>query len=61
MAPAYRMSNRAIWNVRQRHEWLRKPLKNKRLKRRQRLRIGLEQALERKRGAAPAPETGSEG
>jgi hypothetical protein len=55
------MSNRAIWNVRQRHEWLRKPLKNKRLKRRQRLRIGLEQALERKRGVAPAPETRSEG
>ena len=60
MAAPYRMSNRAIWNVRQRHEWLRKPLKHKRLKRRQRLRIGLEQALERKRGLAPVPET-SEG
>jgi hypothetical protein len=54
------MSNRAIWNVRQRHEWLRTPLKGKRLKRRQRLRIGLEQALERKRGAEPAPEPTSE-
>ena len=43
------MSNRAIWNVRQRHEWLAKPTKTKRLKRRKRLRIGLEQALERKR------------
>lgn len=42
------MSNRAIWNVRLRHEWLRKPLKAKHLKRRKRLRIGLEQALERK-------------
>jgi hypothetical protein len=42
------MSNRAIWNVRQRHEWLRKPLKGARLKRRKRWRIGLEQALERK-------------
>jgi hypothetical protein len=44
------MANRAIWNVRQRHEWLGSPLKKKRLKRRKRLRIGLEQALERKRG-----------
>ncbi len=43
------MSNRAIWNVRERHEWLSKPAKGKRLKRRKRVRIGLEQALERKR------------
>lgn len=43
------MSNRAIWNVRERHEWLSTPLKGKQLKRRKRLRIGLEQALERKR------------
>lgn len=54
------MSNRAIWNVRQRHEWLSTPLKKKRLSRRKRLRIGLEQALERKRAAeqpaADAPE-----
>jgi hypothetical protein len=49
------MSNRAIWNVRQRHEWLRTPAKKRRLKRRQRMRIGLEQALERKAGAEPAP------
>lgn len=50
------MANRAIWNVRQRHEWLSTPLKKKRLTRRKRLRIGLEQALERKRAkAAPAP------
>jgi hypothetical protein len=42
------MSNRAIWNVRLRHEWLRKPLKPKKLKRRKRWRIGLEQALQRK-------------
>ena len=46
------MSNRAIWNVRQRHEWLREPLRGKKLKRRKRLRIGLEQALERKRAKA---------
>lgn len=48
------MANRAIWNVRQRHEWLGSELKKKRLKRRKRLRIGLEQALERKRGKAEA-------
>ena len=46
------MSNRAIWNVRQRHEWLASPIKGKRLKRRKRLRIGLEQALEHKRAKA---------
>jgi hypothetical protein len=46
------MSNRAIWNVRLRHVWLATPLKGKRLKRRQRLRIGLEEALLRKAKAA---------
>lgn len=51
------MSNRAIWNVRQRHEWLREPLRGKKLKRRKRLRIGLEQALERKRAQAGPQET----
>jgi hypothetical protein len=52
------MANRAIWNVRQRHEWLRGQLKKKHLKKRKRLRIGLEQALERKREAeAGAAET----
>ena len=57
------MSNRAIWNVRLRHVWLATPLKGKRLKRRQRLRIGLEDALIRKgknAAAEPtAPETSS--
>jgi hypothetical protein len=48
------MSNRAIWNVRKRHEWLQGDLKKKHLKRRKRLRIGLEQALERKRGKGEA-------
>lgn len=42
------MSNRALWSVRQRHEWLAKPLKKKRVKRRSRLRVGLEDALQRK-------------
>lgn len=48
------MSNRAIWNVRLRHVWLSTPLKGKRLKRRQRMRIGLEDALQRKAKNAPA-------
>jgi hypothetical protein len=52
------MSNRAIWNVRLRHVWLATPLKGKRLKRRQRLRIGLEDALARKgKNAAAEPST----
>ncbi len=42
------MSNRAIWNVRKRHEWLATPLKAKRLKRAGRLRCGLQDALDRK-------------
>jgi hypothetical protein len=52
------MSNRSIWNVRRRHEWLASPLKGKHLKKRKRARIGLEQALERKAAkpaAAPSP------
>jgi hypothetical protein len=51
------MSNRSIWNVRRRHEWLSTPLKGKKLKRRKRLRIGLQQALDRKTAtpAAAAP------
>lgn len=41
------MSNRAIWNVRLRHESLVKPLKAKRIKRRTRLRNGLQDAIDR--------------
>ncbi len=52
--PSASMSNRAIWNVRRRHEWLSTPLKGKRLKRRQRVRCGLQQALDRKAQAAEA-------
>lgn len=55
------MSNRALWNVRQRHEWLAKPTKKKRLSRRKRLRIGLEQALERKRAKEKQSEAAAEG
>ena len=48
------MANRAIWNVRMRHEWLVTPLKGKRLTKRKRARIGIEQARERKAVASPA-------
>jgi hypothetical protein len=46
------MANRAIWNVRLRHEWLAKPLKAKRIKRSVRVRCGLQDALDRKEAAA---------
>ena len=42
------MANRAIWNVRKRHEWLTTPLKAKRVKRSGRLRNGMQDALDRK-------------
>lgn len=42
------MSNRALWDVRKRHVWLSTPLKGKRMKRRERLRVGLQQAMDRK-------------
>jgi hypothetical protein len=48
------MANRAIWSMRHRHEWLRTPLKKKRLKKSQRIRIGLEDALQRKAALEPA-------
>jgi hypothetical protein len=50
------MSNRAIWNVRKRHEWLAKPAKSRRVKRAQRLRCGLQDAIDRKAKPAPATE-----
>lgn len=42
------MANRAIWNMRKRHEWLAKPMKTRRVKRSTRLRCGLQDALDRK-------------
>jgi hypothetical protein len=42
------MANRAIWSMRLRHEWLKTPLKKARLKRSQRIRVGLEDALVRR-------------
>jgi len=50
------MANRAIWNVRKRHEWLAKPLKPKRVKRAQRLRNGMQDAIDRKSGQTPTEE-----
>ena len=50
------MANRAIWNVRKRHEWLSTPLKAKRVKRSVRLRCGLQDALDRKKPKAEEPE-----
>jgi hypothetical protein len=47
------MANRALWNVRKRHEWLATPLKAKRVKRAARLRNGLQDAMDRKAGTAP--------
>ena len=45
------MANRAIWGMRKRHEWLTKPLKAKKMKRSGRVRIGLQDAMDRKSGA----------
>ncbi len=52
------MSNRAIWNVRKRHEWLATPLKSKRIKRATRLRCGLQDAMDRKALVAARHEKG---
>ncbi len=48
------MANYALWNMRARHEWLQKPLKKARLKRCQRVRVGMQAALDRK--AKPASD-----
>ena len=53
-----RMANRAIWNVRKRHEWLASPLKPKRVKRAQRLRCGLQDAIDRRAGGSTKPQEG---
>jgi hypothetical protein len=44
------MSNRAIWSMRKRHEWLATPLKKKRVKKATRVRCGLQDAIDRKAG-----------
>jgi hypothetical protein len=56
------MSNRPLWDVRQRHVWLSTPAKAKRQKRRARNRNGLQAALDYKAAnqAAPAAATPEE-
>jgi hypothetical protein len=46
------MSNRALWDIRKRHVWLSLPPKANRLKRRERVRCGLQEAMDRK-GSKP--------
>jgi len=53
------MANRAIWNVRMRHEWLSTPLKGKRQKKRKRARIGMQQAIDRRAGSSEPSPTGA--
>jgi len=50
------MANTPKWNVRLRHEWLQSPLKKKRIKRNEKVRLGLLAAEERK-SAKKATET----
>jgi hypothetical protein len=47
------MSNRALWSMRKRHEWLAKPIKARRVKRAGRLRNGQQDAIDRKAGTTP--------
>lgn len=51
------MANRAIWSVRQKHEWLATPKRGKRLKKRKRARVGLEAAIQRRQKAPKAEQT----
>jgi hypothetical protein len=48
------MANIAKWNIRLRHEWLQSPLKKKRIKKNEKIRLGLFDAENRKAKAAPA-------
>ncbi len=50
------MANTPKWNIRLRHEWLQTPLKKKRMTRREKARVGLLEALERK-APKTTPET----
>ena len=52
------MAGRPKWNLRLRHEWLAQPMRKTRVKRRTRLRVGLEAALERKREKDGPPSDG---
>lgn len=53
------MANTPKWNIRLRHEWLSTPLKKKRIKRGQKVRIGMLDAEIRKaakKAAKPEPQ-----
>ena len=54
------MANYKVWNVRMRHEWLASPLKKRRVKRRQAARIGLLDALARRKPPEPPEEEPAE-
>ena len=49
------MANYPVWDIRLRHEWLATPLRKKRIKRRNAKRVGLLDAIERRR--APQEKT----
>lgn len=46
------MSNRALWSMKKKHEWLATPTKPKRIKRATKVRCGLQDAIDRKATAA---------
>jgi hypothetical protein len=46
------MSNRALWSMKKKHEWLATPRKAKRIKRAARVRCGLQDAMDRKAAKA---------
>lgn len=52
------MANTPKWNVRLRHEWLQTPLKKKRIKKNEKVRMGLfdaEQRHQKKAASEPQP------
>jgi hypothetical protein len=51
------MSNRALWSMKKKHEWLATPLKAKRVKRAVRVRCGLQDAMDRKAAPVVTEET----
>jgi hypothetical protein len=51
------MSNRALWSMKKKHEWLATPLKPKRMKRAMRVRCGLQDAMDRRAPAAASEST----
>jgi hypothetical protein len=60
MVRAAIMANTPKWNVRLRHEWLQSPLKKKRVKKNEKVRMGLYDA-EQRHNAKKATETQASG